>query len=145
MWNRKIVKTVPSFKCYKKGKMFGIWQANFNVYSNKTKDTWEIINTESGRHKKYGTQLLNAASKNIENQQITTKVLISILLRLENINKEFGVSYFVNNDSKSTDDFIYLMKHALMGCGGRPNHRHHYLGRVFAATTYWRISLNNIF
>lgn len=75
MWNKKIVKTVPSFKCYKRGKMFGIWQPNINIDSNKTKATWEIINTESGRNKKKcGTQLLNSASKNTENQ-LTIEVL----------------------------------------------------------------------
>jgi len=42
------------------------------------------------------------------------KYLIRILLLLwKNINKEFGVNYFVNNESNSTDDFIYLMKHAI--------------------------------
>jgi hypothetical protein len=40
------------------------------ISSNKIKATWEIINTESGRNiKKCGTQLLNAAGKNIEKQQ----------------------------------------------------------------------------
>jgi hypothetical protein len=30
---------------------------------------------------------------------------------VENMNNEFGVNYFKNIDTSSTDDFIYLIKH----------------------------------
>jgi len=85
------------------------------ISSNKIKATWEIINTESGNNiNKCRTQFLIAAGKNTENQQIIVEVFNKYFTTIvKNINKEFGVNYFINNDSKSTDDFIYLMKHAV--------------------------------
>ena len=75
------------------------------------KATREIINTESGRNKKKSwTQLLNVAGKNIENQQITIEVFNKYFTTtVENINKEFGVNYFINNDSNNTDVFFFLL------------------------------------
>ena len=85
------------------------------ISSNKIKAIWEIRNTESGRNtKKCGTQLLNAAGKNTENQQIIFEIFNKNFSTIaENMNKEFGVNYFINNDSNSTDDVTYLMKHAI--------------------------------
>jgi len=40
---------------------------------------------------------------------------------VENMNKEFGVNYFINNDTSSTDDFIYLIKHAINSPNPRMN------------------------
>jgi len=43
--------------------------------------------------------------------------------------------YYVRNNIVFTADYIV----SVMGCGGHPTHRHHYLKSVFAAT-----SLDNI-
>ena len=65
----------------------------------------------------------------------TVTCFTAFICSLQKLNSIGGKCMFVGMFKFHLSFYTMAVKGIVMGCDSRPNHRHHYLERVFAATT----------